>query len=148
MRIRMTTHVESDVAATIHRLATSRGISVSSVMSDLLERGVVTEASDWGETMIVPLLEEVIRKEVSAGFNRLARLLVRTALEAGTGRGIATHLLMQLPNMERGAVRRLGDSYWADAVRRLKTPIEDIPELVAALQGLPVKTSGGNHEES
>ncbi len=132
--MKVTGHVTRDVSDVIERLASSRGVSVSSVVSELLERAVVARSSEWGESVVVPLLEEVIRREVSVGFNRLARLLVRVGLEAGTARGLAAHVLSTASGMDREKVRRLSDGYWADAVRRLKSPVEDMPELLRALQ--------------
>lgn len=128
-RVKLSTVVAPDVAASVHRLALARGESVSSVVADLVERAVTLQASEWGETAIVPLLEEVIRKEVSAGVGRLARLLVRTNLEAATARGLAAHLLAASPGFERDRARRVADGYWSEAVKKLSAPLDDLPEL-------------------
>lgn len=133
MKTRMTAHVDLDIAVALQRLAEQRKESVSAVMADLLARAVVVDASEWGESVVVPILEEVIRKEVSSGFNRLARLLVRMSLEAGTARGLSSHLLSIQPGMSRERAQKLGDAYWAEAVKRVKTPLEDLPELLEAL---------------
>lgn len=136
---KVTGHVEKDIADAIKRLAASKGKSVSAVVSDLLEKAVVVEAGEWGESVVVPMLEEVIRKEVATGFNRMARLLVRVGLESGTARGLIAHQLTLSEGMDREKVRRISDGYWADAVRRLKTPIEDMPELLQALSETGVR---------
>lgn len=128
-----TTYLESDIAAAVQKLAATQGKSNSAVVAELTAKGLVVESSEYGESVMVPLLEEVIRKEVSAGFNRLARLLVRMSLEAGTARGLSSHLLSIQPGMDRERAQKLGDAYLSEAVKRVKTPLEDLPELLDAL---------------
>jgi hypothetical protein len=148
MRVKVTGHIEPDIASAIEKLAAKRGVSVSSVVSEMLQKAVVVEASEWGESVIIPLLEEVIRKEISAGLNRLARLLVRVGLEAGTARSLIAHQLWAVDGIDREQVRRLSDGYWSDTVRRLKTPIEDLPELIQALTEVGTRTRSASTAEA
>lgn len=139
MRKKITTYVDEDVADALERVALAKNQSLSAVAAELLEKGVIVQAGEWGESMVVPLLEEVIRKEVAAGYNRMAKLLVRVGLESGTARGLIAHQLTLTEGMDREKVRRISEGYWADAVRRLKTPIEDMPELLQALTETSVR---------
>ncbi|AFZ69425.1 hypothetical protein Deipe_4034 (plasmid) [Deinococcus peraridilitoris DSM 19664] len=129
MKSKLTTYVEPDVFDALNRLATARRVSVSSVASELLEKAVKSEVEFAGESLLMPVVEEVIRTEFKRGFDRLARLLVRNGLESGTSRRLLVYFMSSWFENEQ-LVQGVSDQYWKKTVEALRTPLQELPELV------------------
>lgn len=128
-KIQITAQVTRDVAEKLEHLAAQRNLSLSACAAELLEKAVVREIEEAEQSLLMPMIEEVVRAEFKKGFERMARLLVRNALESGTTHRLVVYLMTAwFENAQ--LVNGMDDQFWKKSAEALRTPLKDLPELI------------------
>ncbi len=96
--------VKPSTKAELQRLAEKEGLSVSQICGALLEEAIRQNIHSQYASLIQPIIEQAIRKQMRAYSNRLAFLLVRSSFVSEQTRSLATNILNHLPGMTQAMV--------------------------------------------
>ena len=110
------------MTAQLDDLAQVHNLSRSAVVAEQLERALRDRQETVGLDLIVPRLEEAIRRETARMSDRLAQLTRRTALEAATVRSLVYSELVHKTTAETAEV--MHKAAYAAARERLKQPVQ------------------------
>ena len=130
---KLTIWVEDGTAQKIEQLARLERLSVSQFGAQMLERAVTEYADNLGWDMVGARIEEAVRREVGRMSDRLGKLMVRAALEAGASRGMIYNLVTAQQGEE--SAKRINSTAWNYSLTRLKSPINDISEILKINDG-------------
>lgn len=130
----------ADLAERVERRADARGDRLTTTVVRLIEAG--EKQADEGiredafSSLRTELLAEVAKgsaqakREVQAQAHRLSHLLVRSAIESVAARLTASHVLFKMYADEEEEAKRLYNSAWSDAVRRLREPTPSVRQTM------------------
>ena len=93
--MKITLWVKPLVKAELQRRAEREGISLSATGAAFLEKAIQTSIDMQYGTLLEPVIERTITKQLRARDNRLAFLLARAAFESGMTKALAIFLLKQ-----------------------------------------------------
>lgn len=129
---KLTVWVEEDIAERVEMLAKAERLTVSQFGAALLERGVTQWADNMGWDIVGIRIEDAVRKEVGKMSDRLAQLIVRSALESSATRALIFNEYMQMAKTEaeREEVKKISNQAWTFAVDRLRKPVQAVKELL------------------
>ena len=99
--------VKPSLKAEVHRLAEKEGLSISQTCGALLEEAIRQSIHSQYASLIQPIIEQAIRKQMRAYSNRLAFLLVRSSFVSEQTRSLATNILNHLPGITQGMVHEI-----------------------------------------
>jgi hypothetical protein len=125
---KLTIWVESPTAEAIEQLATAQRLSVSQISAALLTKALQDHAESAGLDLLLPALQETIKKEVFRMSDRLANLMVRTALESSATRATLMYDLNE--RYEKPWMSDVKKTSWKQAVDELQRPVEGLRELL------------------
>ncbi len=131
-KVRVISYLKPETFRALRTMAQTHGLSVGRFAAHKLQHAVEEGQDDLAVTLFLPAVEAAIRREVARAANRLANLLARTALEVSTVRRLLYHELLH-SGMDRAQARSLHDQLWYLSVQRLKQPLAEVEEILAAL---------------
>lgn len=131
-KVQLSIYLKPDVYSALRARAKAHGLSPGRTATLLVEQGVEEERDGLAVTLFLPAVEAAIRREVARAANRLAHLLARTALEVSTVRRLLYHELLH-SGMDLAQARALHDQLWYQSLQRLKHPLAEVEEILAAL---------------
>ena len=122
-------------------LAAQNEISVSEATAQTLQRAVQDRAAEGvGAELLLPAVRGAVRREVARMGDRLAHLMVRSALEGATGRRLLFQLLAEEIGPEEANLRNR--SAWTASVESLKKPAEGLREILGEASEDRAETDG------
>ena len=121
-RSKITVYVDDKVLASLDAQALKADISRTALISNHLERLTKDQAEVTGMDLVVPRLEEALRKETSRLAKRLSELLRHTALEAAVSRSLLHSELAH--EYGESAANAIHDAAYKASVERLRQPID------------------------
>jgi hypothetical protein len=127
-KVKITTWVDERTVSAIKGLAAQQGVSVSEMCAQMLRRGVEEDGGAAGMEVLLPAVRGAVRREVGRMSDRLAHLMVRSALEGATGRRLLFQLLAE--EMGQEEANRRNRAAWAASVQSLKKPAEGLREVL------------------
>ena len=130
-KVRIAVHLSPETFQALKAMAQAHRPPVGRMAAHKLEQAVQEQQDDVAVSLFLPAVEAAIRREVARAANRLAHLLARSALEVSTVRRLLYHELLQ-SGMDRGQARLLHDQLWYQSVQRLKQPLAEVEEILAA----------------
>jgi hypothetical protein len=105
--VHLTLHVDPIVKRELQRVAEQEGLTVSKTGSAFLEQALQNNVDMHYSALLEPIIKTAIRKHITAGFNRLAWLLVRIAFDAEQTRAIATNILGRQQGMTEETLKTI-----------------------------------------
>lgn len=129
-----------DLAERVERRADARGDRLTTTLVRLIEAG--EREADEGiredalSSLRTELLAEVAKgsaqakREMQAQAHRLSHLLVRSAIESVAARLTASHVLFKMYADDEEEAKKLYNSAWSDAVRRLREPTPSVRQTM------------------
>lgn len=132
--------LDPELVRQIEKVAESAGVSFNSVVEDLLVQGLAEQESEIAASFLVPKIEDVVNLAVTRQFDRLSKLLARTAIESSISARLVL-MLYGLGEEERKqgftteALRQLRQEAWAFAFQALKRGNREVMEVLAAVLG-------------
>src|SRR5438132_4270626 len=91
--VKLTVWVKPVVKAELQRVAESEGLSISATGAALLEQALQANVDMQYSSLLQPIIEQAIRKQMRSISTRLASLLVRVAFDSGQTRSLVTNIL-------------------------------------------------------
>src|SRR6266446_197886 len=91
--VKLTVWVKPVVKAELERIAESEGVSVSATGGAFLEKALQANVDMQYSSLLQPIIESAIRKQMRSISTRLAWLLVRVAFDSGQTRSLVTNIL-------------------------------------------------------
>lgn len=134
-REKLTLWVEAETVKSLRAMAGANKVTLSQVAAKYLELAVSEKAETAGTELVVPALEAAINRASKQLGDRLSTLLVRTALEAASGRRIGYQLLVK--QLGQDEARDLVEAAWTSSVDSLKKPAEGVREVLGFFQPKP-----------
>jgi hypothetical protein len=120
------------VKTALQRIADREGLSMSKAGSALLSRALQQNLDMQYHTLLTPVIESAIRKEIHSFSNRIAMLLARTLFASEQTRSLATNILGRQPGVNEDLLKHiLAESQKA---ARGNLSRKTSPELVAAIE--------------
>jgi len=140
-KVKITAWVDERTAGVLRALAAQNEISVSEATAQTLQRAVKDRAAEGvGAELLLPAVRGAVRREIARMGDRLAHLMVRSALEGATGRRLLFQLLAEEIGPEEANLRNR--SAWTASVESLKTPAEGLREILGEASEDRAETDG------
>jgi hypothetical protein len=140
-KVKITAWVDERTAGVLRALAAQDEISVSEATAQTLQRAVEDRAAEGvGAELLLPAVRGAVRREVARMGDRLAHLMVRSALEGATGRRLLFQLLAEEIGPEEANLRNR--SAWTASVESLKKPAEGLREILGEASEDGAETDG------
>ncbi len=137
-RVRVATSVDAVTAQTLRDRAAMHHLSLSQAVSELLS-GAVKEGAPNGDTLLfLAEVRSTFHRDVQRMADRLAYLLVRSALEAGATRREVFNLLVR-SGVDVDSAQRIHDGAWQAAMASLRKPVAELRELAAQEEPSPLE---------
>jgi hypothetical protein len=128
-KVKITTWVDESTAGVLRGLAAQGGVSVSEFCAQKLRLAVEEDAAGGiGAEMLVPAVRTAVRREVERMSDRLAHLLVRSALESAAARRVVLQVLVG--ELGREEALAVNDAAWTGSVESLKRPARGLREIL------------------
>jgi hypothetical protein len=105
----LTLWVRPEIKAEIQRRSDLEGPSMSKIGGELLAAMLRQDLHAQHSVLLQPIIEEAMKKEMAKYSTRLAKLLVRTAFEAGKARALIYNLLRLQPGMKSTLLHEFDD---------------------------------------
>jgi hypothetical protein len=93
--------VEPGVKRTLAILAKSKGLSLSATAGALLKRALQDEADRDTGTLLEPIIQQAVNREIHAYTSRLAVLQVQVLYAAEQTKNMVTNILYRQPGMKQ-----------------------------------------------
>lgn len=106
-------------------------MSLNELTGELLERGLEQKVKGAGMTTFLPELEKLIKSELAEAVERIVRLQVRGALDAGTSRRVLLNFMLW-SKVDQSTITSFDGGAYQETVRLLKEPLEDLKEIIDA----------------
>jgi len=140
-KVKITAWVDERTAGVLRALAAQDEISVSEATAQTLQSAVQDRAAEGvGAELLLPAVRGAVRREVARMGDRLAHLMVRSALEGATGRRLLFQLLAEEIGPEEANLRNR--SAWTASVESLKKPAEGLREILGEASEDRAETDG------
>jgi hypothetical protein len=130
----VTSWVKPEVRAEIDRIGKQEGLRRSPASSALLEEAVRQKLHVQHAVLLQPIIEQAIRRQMSALTTRLAWLLVRVAFDAGQTRSLVTNVLGRQPGVTPEALKTILGSSSRSAKGNLTRRTPQMAELIEAVE--------------
>ncbi len=127
-KVKVATLVDPETAQTLRDRAALHNLSLSQAAAELLSGAVKSIATDGSTVLFFAELRQALRRDVARMADRLAHLLVRSALEAGAARREVFNLLVR-SGLTQEAAKHIHDGAWQSAVVALRKPVGGVREL-------------------
>lgn len=140
--------LDAELARQIEKLAGSAGVSFNSVVEDLLLQGISEQESEIAASFLIPKIEDVVNAALTRQFDRLGKLMARTAIESSISARLVL-VLYSLGEEERRkgfstqALRQLREEAWAYSFQALRRGNREVMEVLAAVLGEEGAPAGG-----
>ncbi len=132
---RFTVYPPLELMQVLRSVAGSEQRSLNDVACEFLELGARQHIDSAGMTILLPELELMFKTELAKAVERMVRLNVRGTLEAMTNRRILTNF-MHKSGIDRKIVAEINEASYQASLRSLKTPLEDLREIIDAAERL------------
>lgn len=127
-KVKLATSVDAETAQTLRDRAVLHHLSLSQAAAELLA-GAVRDGAPPGDTLLfLAEVRQTLHRDVARMADRLAYLLVRTAVEAGATRREVFNVLVRL-GVDPDAAKRIHESAWEAAVASLRKPVAGLRDL-------------------
>ncbi len=130
-KVKLATLLDPETAQTLRDRAALHHLSLSQAAAELLAGAVKSSATDGSVVLFFAELRQTLHRDVARMADRLAYLLVRSALEAGAVRREVFNLLVR-SGLTSEAAKRIHESAWRAAVDALRKPVAGLRELAGA----------------
>ncbi|QFP75717.1 hypothetical protein [Deinococcus sp. AJ005] len=117
---KLTIWVEEDVAQRLKNLAAVQDLTLSEYGATLLARGVAQRSDELILDLAGVRIERAVKREVGVMSDRLAKLTVQAAMEAGTSRLLHVNQIAQQAGPE--VAQALNRTAAAETRERLRNP--------------------------
>ncbi|CAM4452998.1 hypothetical protein [Deinococcus marmoris] len=125
---KITIWVEEDAAQRLKNLAAVEDLTLSEYGATLLARGVAQRSDELVLDLAGARIERAVKKEVGAMSDRLAKIIVQAAMEAGTSRRLHLNQIAQQAGPE--TAQALNRTAAAETRERLRTPSAAVKDLL------------------
>jgi hypothetical protein len=132
--VHLTLHVDPIVKQELQQVAEQEGLTVSKTGSAFLEQALQNNVDMHYSALLEPIIKTAIRKHITAGFNRLAWLLVRIAFDAEQTRAIATNILGRQQGMTEETLKNILAMSQRTAKGNITRTSPEMRELIDAVE--------------
>ena len=126
--------IEPIIKAEIQRRADRENLSISSVGSALLRKGMQADLDMEYGALLTPVFENILDRRMSARDNRLALLLVRVAFATEQTRNLVTNILGRQPNITPEILTDILDHSAEAAKAKITKKTPQLEKLIAEVQ--------------
>ncbi|GEM49915.1 hypothetical protein [Deinococcus cellulosilyticus] len=126
--------VDPNVREKIEKIAQANKLSVSTVVEELLIRALDDQESELAATFLIPKMVTIVDQAMYKHFNRMANLMVRTAMESSISAQMLQEIAQKDLGMSRDEVKGLRNEMWGRAASSLKRKIQDLTDSI--LEGM------------
>ena len=127
-RVKLTITIAPSVSEKLRQKADANKVSLSSLVNTYLAAALKLEHDTAAAEVLGPELKTTIKKEVRDMSDRLAHLIVRGALDAGSSKQLLFQLLVKEFGVEKA--RAFKNTAWRISLEELRRPTEGIAELL------------------
>jgi len=137
-KVKLATLVDPETAQTLRDQAALHHLSLSQAAAELLAGAVKTDSTHGSAALYFAELRQTFHRDLARMANRLAYLLVRSAVEAGAARREVFNLLIRF-GVPAEAAKQIHDAAWQSAMAALRKPVADLRDLA---DGASVSSDG------
>ena len=132
--VKLTVWVNPVVKAELERIAESEGLSMSATGAAFLEKALQANVDMQYGSLLQPIIESAIRKQMRGISTRLAWLLVRVAFDSGQTRSLVTNILGRQPGVTPEVLKTILDSSSKTAKGNITRKTPQLIELIEAVE--------------
>ena len=132
--VHLTLWVKPVVKAELQRIAQREGVSVSATGGAFLEKALQANVDMQYGSLLQPIIESAIRKQMRGISTRLAWLLVRVAFDSGQTRSLVTNILGRQPGVTPEVLKTILDSSSKTAKGNITRKTPQLIELIEAVE--------------
>jgi len=140
--VKLTVWVKPVVKAELERIAEQEGLSVSATGAAFLENALQAHVDMQYGSLLQPIIEQAIRKQMRSISTRLAWLLVRVAFDSGQTRSLVTNILGRQQGVTPEVLKTILDSSSKTAKGNITRRTPQIIELIDAVEHWMVAEEG------
>lgn len=126
----VTLRVPTELWAACKEVASANDISLTELCEGFIKEGIKRKTHLPGTTYLMPEVTDLLETQLKLMEDRFARLLARTAIEAGTTKRLLMDFVVATDNASREEIDEAHEIAWALAHKALKRPLESIEDLV------------------
>ncbi len=132
--VHLTLWVKPVVKAELKRVAENEGISLSATGGSFLERAMQANVDMQYGTLLKPIIEQEIRKQMRSYSTRLAVLLVRVAFASEQTRSLVTNILGRQAGVNQPVLEEILNGSSNTAKRNITRLTPQLSELVKEIE--------------
>ena len=140
--VQVTLWVKPVVKAELQRLAEQEGLSVSATGAAFLEQALQANVDMQYSSLLQPIIEQAIRKQMRSISTRLAWLLVRVAFDSGQTRSLVTNILGRQPGVTPEVLKTILDNSSKTAKGNITRKTPQLIELIEAVEQWMIAEEG------
>ncbi len=131
---KLTVWVKPVVKAELQRIAESEGLSISATGAAFLENALQAHVDMQYGSLLQPIIEQAIRKQMRSISTRLAWLLVRVAFDSGQTRSLVTNILGRQSGVTPDMLKTILDHSSKTAKGNITRKTPQLIELIEAVE--------------
>jgi hypothetical protein len=132
--VKLTLWVKPGVRAEVERLAEREGLSLSATGAAFLEHALQAKVDMQYGSLLQPIIEQAIKKQMRGISTRLAWLLVRVAFDSGQTRSLVTNILGRQPGVTPDILKTILDNSSKTAKGNITRKTPQLTELIEAVE--------------
>src|SRR5215471_19128277 len=132
--VKLTLWVKPIVRAEVERLAEQEGLGLSATGAGFLEHALQANVDMQYGSLLQPMIEQAIKKQMRSISTRLAWLLVRVAFDSGQIRSLVTNILGRQPGVTPDILKTILDSSSKTAKGNITRKTPQLVELIEAVE--------------
>ena len=132
--VKLTVWVKPVVKAELERIAEQEGLSVSATGAAFLENALQAHVDMQYSSLLQPIIEQAIRKQMRSISTRLAWLLVRVAFDSGQTRSLVTNILGRQSGVTPDMLKTILDHSSKTAKGNITRKTPQLIELIEAVE--------------
>src|SRR6266446_769907 len=132
--VHLTLWVKPVVKAELERIAEREGLSVSATGGAFLEKALQANVDMQYGSLLQPIIEQAIRKQMRGISTRLAWLLVRVAFDSGQTRSLVTNILGRQLGVTPDMLKTILDHSSKTAKGNITRKTPQLIELIEAVE--------------
>ena len=132
--VKLTVWVKPIVKAELERVAEREGLSISATGAAFLEQALQANIDMQYSSLLQPIIESAIRKQMRGISTRLAWLLVRVAFDSGQTRSLVTNILGRQPGVTEEVLKTILDNSSKTAKGNITRKTPQLIELINAVE--------------
>ncbi len=133
-RRNITIRVSSSLWAALKEVARANDVTLTELCEGFLESGVRQRVRTPGMTYLMPEIRSLLETHLHQMEERFARLIARTAMEAGSAKRLVTHLLITSNINTEEEAKEAQQIAWRLTGKSINAPLESIEELLVSLR--------------